>query len=72
MSLNRLKLKQDIKTAFDAQKTKTENQDQAIDDLADKIATAVEDYVKSITITSTPNLTSPSGPVTGTITNTVS
>ena len=71
MSLNRLQLKNDIKTAFDAQKNKTENQDQAIDDLADKIATAVENYVKSITIISTPALTSPSGPVTGTISNTV-
>lgn len=72
MSLNRLKLKQDIKIAFDAQKNKTENQDQAIDDLADKIALAVEDYVKSITVTSTHALVSPSGAVTGTITNTVS
>lgn len=72
MSLNRLKLKNDIKIAFDDQKTKTENQDQAIEDLADKIATAVEDYVKSITVTSTHALVSPSGTVTGAITNTVS
>lgn len=69
MSLNTLKLKSDIKAAFDAQKNKPDNQQQAIDDLADKIAEAVEYYVKSINVISTPVLSSPSGPVTGTISN---
>lgn len=71
MALNKVQLKADIKAAFDAQKTKTSDPDAAINDIADKIATAIDNYVKTITITSIPVLTSPAGPVTGTITNTV-
>jgi hypothetical protein len=74
MSLNKTQLKNSIQLAFDSQKGKTENQASAINDLAQKIADAVEVYVKSITVTSIPVLTAPpgGGPVTGTITNSIS
>lgn len=72
MSLDKITLKAEIKAAFNDQKGKTENQEAAIDDLAQKITNAVENYVKSITVTSTFALTAPNGPVTGSITNTIS
>jgi poly-gamma-glutamate capsule biosynthesis protein CapA/YwtB (metallophosphatase superfamily) len=72
MPLNKATLKTQIKAAFVAQQNKTDNPDGALDDLATKISDAIDAYVKQMTVTSVPVLTSPSGPVTGTITNTVS
>lgn len=69
-------LKNDLKAIFDALKdydgSAGQSQDEAIDKLATDLANAIDSYIKSATITSVPALTSPSGPVTGTITNTIS
>lgn len=51
MPLNTPLLKQQIKAAFKAQSTKTENPDAALDDLAGKIADAVKAYVMAGTVT---------------------
>jgi hypothetical protein len=72
MALNKDTLKGQIKAAFQAQAGKTDNPDAALDDLSDKIAIAIDAYIKSATINNIPVLTSPSGPVTGTITSTIS
>ena len=69
-------LKNDLKAVFDALKdydgSAGQSQDEAIDKLAADLANAIDSYIKSATITSVPALTSPAGPVTGTITNTIS
>ena len=54
MALNKAQLKSDIKAAFVAQQDKTENPEAAIDDLADKISTAIDSYIKGATIFATP------------------
>jgi hypothetical protein len=74
MALNKAALKSEIKTAFldELGGSPTSDQSAAIDRLAGKIADACDTFVRGATVTSTPVLTSPSGPVTGTITNTVS
>lgn len=76
MALVKTVLKNDLKAVFDALKnydgSNGKSQDDAIEKLADELATAIDNYIKSATITSIPVLTSPSGPVTGTITNTIS
>ena len=50
----------------------TEEQTAQISAMANAWATAIDTYIKSATVTSVPALTSPSGAVTGTITNTIS
>jgi hypothetical protein len=72
MALVKNILKTQLKAAFQAQASKTDNPEAALDDLADQIANAVDAYIKSATITNAPVLTSPSGPVSGTITSTIS
>jgi hypothetical protein len=74
MALNKASLKSSIVSAFIDELGGDETQDQsdAVDRLAGKIADAVDTYVKGITVSSTPVLSNSAGPVTGTITNTVS
>lgn len=55
MALNKQSLKQAIKQAFADQAEKTEDPDAALDDLAGKIADAVDDYVKGATIMANPS-----------------
>jgi hypothetical protein len=50
----------------------TAEQTTQISAMANAWATAIDTYIKSATVTSVPVLTSPSGVVTGTITNTIS
>lgn len=47
MPLNPELLKEQIKAAFDAQKTKTANPDEAINSLSEMIATAIHTYVSA-------------------------
>lgn len=54
MPLNKQQLKNDIKAAFDAVRQQEDNQAQAIDTLAGKIADAIDGYIKQATITATP------------------
>ena len=69
MALNKAKLAQDIEKLLKDMETRTEN---AKPEFAQKLANAIDAYVRTITVTSLPILVSPTGPVTGTITNTVS
>lgn len=74
MALNKTALTDAIITAFNNElgSAGTQEQSDAVERLSGAIADAVDSYVRGITVTSTPVLTSPAGPVTGTITNTVS
>lgn len=54
MALNKAQLKASIKAAFVSQAEKTENPEAALDDLAGKIADAIDSYVKGASITATP------------------
>ncbi|MDY0104391.1 MAG: hypothetical protein RBS07_15755 [Lentimicrobium sp.] len=63
--LNKEILKNSIKQAFEQEQTNTEDANLAADRIADRIADAVIAQIKSLTITYTAGLTSPSGPVTG-------
>lgn len=78
MALVKSSLKASIKQVFNEVKaydgSNGKSQDDAIEALTDKLATAIDAYIKSATITSTPVLVAPpgGGPVTGTITNTIS
>ena len=47
MPLNTIKLNQDIKRAFEAQKENTGNQDQAIAKIAADLTRAIDAYVRS-------------------------
>lgn len=51
MALVKATLKNAIKSAFQDQTSKTDNPAAALDDLADKIATAIDAFVKSGTVT---------------------
>ena len=74
MSLDKATLKASIKQALLDQRNNTDNPTGSADDLAGKIADAVDTYVKGIGITYTTGLAAPSGggPVTGTFTYTIS
>jgi len=63
MALNKNTLKQDIKVIITEMRSRTENSD---DEFADRLATAIDTYVKTATITYQSGLTAPNGPVTGT------
>lgn len=54
MALNKTALKNGIKAAFVAQLEKKEDPDAALEDLATKIADAVDSYIKGASIFSTP------------------
>lgn len=51
MPLNKDLLQSQIKQAFKDQQTKTQDPDAALEDLAQKIAAAVDAFVKSATVT---------------------
>ncbi len=70
--LNKTKLKTDIKAALLDQRTKTDNPQAAADQLASKIADAVDSYVRGIQITYTVGLSNSSGPVVGAFNYTIS
>jgi hypothetical protein len=55
MALVKETLKAEIKAAFDAQSAKKENPVEALSDLADKLATAFDNYIKSATVSTTVN-----------------
>ena len=56
MALNTPLLKQHIKAAFKAQTTKENNPDTALDDLAGKLAQAMQTYITSATVTVPPGV----------------
>ena len=70
MALDKTSLKASIKQAFNDQRSNTNDPDGAIDDLASKIADAVDLFVKSGSVSTSVSTvitgTSPSGAVTGT------
>ena len=74
MALSKATIKGEIKSAFTAVMEQEQNRDGAIDTVADKIATAVINAIKSATITYTTGLVAPTGggPVTGAFGNIIS
>ncbi len=70
MALVKDTLKTQIEAAFKAQSSKKDKPEDALADLADKIATAIDSYVKSATVNTavTGTCATPAGP--GTITGT--
>jgi len=71
MALVKQTLKAEILAILNALKDETD-QANAIDQFADRLATAIDNYVKSATVTTTVTVTCPSGPGTGTGTGTLS
>lgn len=51
MALVKPVLKEQIRKAFKDQLSNTDDPEGALNDLADKLATAIDDYIKSATIT---------------------
>jgi len=73
MALVKTTLTNAIFNAFKSQQSKQQNPDDALKDLADKLATAFDDYIKSGTVNTTVTGSSVSGgPVTGSGTGTIS
>jgi hypothetical protein len=63
MSLNKGNLKAEIKNIITEMRARTENSD---DEFSDRLATAIDNYVKNATIVYQTGLTAPNGPVLGT------
>ncbi len=80
MPLVKATLQTAIEAAFKAQTSKTDNPDAALSDLADKLATAIDAFVKSgtvtvkagIAVTTTGSPTTQTGATTATGTGTIS
>lgn len=62
MALNKTQLKTEIHQLMTEMRTKTSNSDE---EYADRLATAIDNYVKTATITYIAGLVAPSGAVTG-------
>ncbi|MDR2964039.1 MAG: hypothetical protein LBU90_10475 [Bacteroidales bacterium] len=71
MALVKTSLKTAIMAAFKAQQNKTDNPEGALNDLADKLATAIDTYIKSgtvnVTVATTGSATAQAGTGTGNI-----
>lgn len=65
-------IKAEIEAAFTEVMNQEEGREQALSTVADKIATAVENAIKSMTITYTTGLVTSMGPVTGVFQYTIS
>jgi len=72
MALVKDTLKAAIYSAFAEARTKTDNPEEAMNTLADRIATAVDTFVKSGTVSTTVTGTCPAGAVNGTGTGSIS
>jgi hypothetical protein len=74
MSLNQPRLKAKIKAALEAEQTEIQDYNASLDRISDKIATAVIEEIKEAKVIYTAGLIAPNGggPVTGTITHTIS
>lgn len=73
MALVKEVLKSAIAAAFNKQAAKTAEGDDpavSVNEIADDLATAIDAYIKSATVTSVVTGTSPAGAVTGTATST--
>ena len=66
MALDKAQLAQSITKAFMDQTSKKENPEAAIQDLASKIADAIDTYTRQLEIVYTAGLLATNGPVTGT------
>ncbi|MFI3322083.1 MAG: hypothetical protein R3Y50_06115 [Rikenellaceae bacterium] len=72
MALVHATIKNEVKAAFtEVMNQSDDDREGAIDRLSDKIATAVENAIKSMTITYSTGLVAPTGAVTGTFTYTI-
>jgi len=66
MALNREVLKKAIKNAFDSESDEQVNPSEARERIAEKLASAIENFVKSGTVSTQVTGTCPAGAVTGT------
>lgn len=69
--LNKNRLKGKIKDAFEQEQNEEQNANDSLDRVAEKLATAIIDEIKELTITYNGGLTAPNGAVAGTFKNTV-
>lgn len=72
MALLQSRLKAKIKAAFEAEQTEQVDHNASLDRISDKLATAIIEEIKFLKVDYTAGLVAPNGPVTGTITHTVS
>ncbi len=74
MALVQSRLKAKIKAAFEAEQSEEVDHNASLDRIADKLATAIIEEIQFLKVNYTTGLVAPSGggPVTGTITHTVS
>lgn len=72
MALNVNRLKGLIKAAFEAEQTEEEDHNASLDRISEKLANAIINEIKQATINYQSGLVAPNGPVTGTITHTIS
>lgn len=66
MALNKITLQQDIKQAFKDMKQADTDEEQGLNMFCDKLASALDKYVRSAQINYITGLVAPQGPVTGT------
>lgn len=72
MALLQARLKAKIKAAFEAEQAEEVDHNASLDRISDKLATAIIEEIQFLKINYTAGLVAPNGPVTGTITHTVS
>ncbi|UWY28797.1 hypothetical protein N4T20_02480 [Flavobacterium sp. TR2] len=74
MALDKERLKEKIKDAFQAEQTEQEDHNASLERISDKLAQAIVEEIKALKIEYTSGLVAPSGggTVTGTILHTVS
>lgn len=72
MALLQSRLKAKIKAAFVAEQSEEVDHNASLDRIAGKLATAIIEEIQFLKINYTAGLAAPNGPVTGTITHTVS
>lgn len=72
MALSQSRLKQKIKEAFEAAQSEEVDHNIALEQISNNLATAIIEEIQFLRINYTTGLVAPNGPVTGTITHTVS
>jgi len=74
MALAQSRLKAKIKAAFEAEQSEEVNHNNSLDRISDRLATAIIEEIQFLTVNYITGLIAPSGggPVTGTITHTIS
>lgn len=69
MSLDKDRLKQKIKEAFEAEQSEEQDANASLENISDKLAEAIIEEIKELTIVYTSGLVAPNGAVTGSLEN---